>query len=151
MKALKRNTRLKSKQLTQLWGRCLPGCRRKKERLGVGGGGGEKCWGGVEPSGVRAHSSGEEILRLPSQRAPFPPPPPPSILKCTSLGPAVPLLRMSPGISSHKATVICTRMVTAASSVVGKTWKQPEYHSAEGRVIMTHPHGGILSTKDAYL
>lgn len=30
VKALKRNTRFKSKQLTQLWGRCLPGCRRKK-------------------------------------------------------------------------------------------------------------------------
>lgn len=35
MKALKRNTRLKSKQLTQLWGRCLPGCRRKK-RMDLG-------------------------------------------------------------------------------------------------------------------
>ena len=30
MRALKRNTRLKSKQLTQLWGRRLPRCRRQK-------------------------------------------------------------------------------------------------------------------------
>lgn len=33
VKALKRNTRLKSKQLTRLWGRCLPGYRREKKKI----------------------------------------------------------------------------------------------------------------------
>lgn len=70
----------------------------------------EKNWG-VPPGGHSTHSSreGESKLLLA----------PTNLFGMHILGAALPLLRLLLGMSLPKAMVICTRMFTAASFVVG--------------------------------